>query len=239
MFEDKIPPSYIDLGNFVDLLLKSVDDPKVVKAAKQVQLALKKAVTSEKHGKERPGSSGLSIYFPTSKLYKTTFGKNADYQYSAYVGRFANASLWDDFLTFHYTHKAFKSTDADLAVLNPAASAQNDFTQAVEDAAPETGVAIAAPGDGKISIKPIKVSAHEIGPEGSVKMTTEITGANVAYVYYYVSYYDEEYGSYLTADMGFYLAPKKQRKLAAFIIRIGVMTRSYRLSTPGSQRCII
>ena len=203
VFEEKVPPSYIDLGNFVDLLLESVDDPKVIKAAEQVQLALKKAVTSETHGVERPGSSGLSIYFPTSKLYTTTFGKKSDYPYSAYVGRFANASLWDDFLTFHYTDKSFKSEDADLAVLDPDASTQNDFAQAVADAAPEVGAEIIAPGEGNISIKPIQLSAHKIGPEGSVKMTTEITGANIAYIYYYVSYYDEDYGSYLTADMGF------------------------------------
>jgi hypothetical protein len=211
VFEEKVPPSYIDLGHFVDLLLESIDDPKVVKAAKQVQLALKKAVTSEKHGKDRPASNGLSIYFPTSKLYKTTFGKDADYQYSAYVGRFANASLWDDFLTFHYTKKPFKATDADLTVLNPASSAQTDFTQAVQDSAPETGVEVAAPGEGGISIKPIKVSAHKIGPEGSVKMTTEISGTNVAYVYYYVSYFDKDYGSYLTADMGFISAEKTKK----------------------------
>ncbi len=203
VFDEKMPPTYIDLGHFVDLLLESVDDPDVTRAATQVQTALKAAVTSEMHGKERPGSSGLSIYFPNSKLYKTTFGKKADYQYSAYVGRFASASLWDDFLTFHYTDKAFTATDADLAVLNPAASTQSDFSQAVDEAAPETGVEVAAPGDGEISIKPIKASALKIGPEGSIKMTTEITGTNVAYVYYYVSYYDQEYGSYLTADMGF------------------------------------
>jgi hypothetical protein len=203
VFDEKYPPPYIDLGHFVDLLLESVDDPQVIKAAKQVQAALKKTVTAETHGKDRPGSNGLSIYFPNSKLYKTTFGKKADYAYSAYVGRFATASLWDDFLTFHYTDKAFTAADADLTVLNPAASPQTDFAQAVADAAPETGAEVVAPGDGEIAIKPIKVSAHTIGPEGSVKMSTVITGNNVAYIYYYVSYYDEQYGSYLTADMGF------------------------------------
>ncbi len=203
VFEEKIPPSYIDLGHFVSLLLESVDDKQVVKAAKQVQLNLKQAVTSETHGKDRPGSTGLTIYFPNSKLYKTTFGKKAEYLYSAYVGRFATASLWDDFLTFHYTDKSFKAADADLAVLKPAASTQSDFTQAATDSAPVAGVEVAAPGSGAISIKPIKVSAHKIGPEGSIKMTTQISGPNVAYVYYYVSYYDAESGSYLTADMGF------------------------------------
>ncbi len=203
VFDEKIPPSYIDLGHFVALLLESVDDAQVITAAKQVQLALEKSVSSETHGKDRPGSNGLSIYFPNSKLYKMTFGKKAESQYSAYVGRFASASLWDDFLTFHYTNKPFTAADADLSVLQPAASPRTDFAQAVADAAPAAGVEVAAPGQGDISIKSIKVSAHKIGPEGKIKMSTEITGANVAYIYYYVSYFDKDYGSYLTADMGF------------------------------------
>ena len=36
-----------------------------------------------------------------------------------------------------------------------------------------------------------------------VTLSTEITGTNIAYVYYYVSYYWEDDGSYLTADAGF------------------------------------
>lgn len=202
VFDEKYPPPYIDLGHFVDLLLESVDDPQVTQAAKQVQVALKKAVTAETHGVDRPGSTGLSIYFPNSKLYKTTFGKS-DYLYSAYVGRFASASLWDDFLTFHYTDKTFSADEADLTVLEPAASPENDFTAAVAEAAPEAGVEVTAPGDGVITLEALQVSAAEIGPDDSVTLSTEITGTNVAYVYYYVSYYDEEYGSYLTADMGF------------------------------------
>ena len=140
VFEDKYPASYIDLGHFVDLLIEKIDDPKVQKAAQQVQAALKQSVSSEVHGKERSGSNGITIYFPNSRLYKTTFGKNADHQYSTYVGRFAASSLWDDFLTYHYTGRVFKASDADLSVLNSSASAQNDFTQAAQDAAPQAGV---------------------------------------------------------------------------------------------------
>jgi hypothetical protein len=202
VFDNKTPP-YIDLGNFVNLLQKNISDPSLDKAAAQVQVALKNAVVAETHGKDRPGSNGLAFYFPNSSLYKTTFGKSSTYQYSAYVGRFAKASLWDDYLTFHYTKKAFKASAADLSVLKPAASATSNFTQAVTDAAPAAGAAIAAPAEGNIKIKPIKVSANKIGPDGSIKMTTEVTGPNVAYIYYYVSYYDQESQSYLTADMGF------------------------------------
>lgn len=203
IFEEKVPNSYIDLGSFVDLLLENVDDAAVVKAAKQVKTQLKKTVTAEMHGENMTGSSGLSIFFPTSLLYKNSFAKNSDYRYSEYVGRFAKASLWDDFLTYHYTDQSFKAADADVSVLNAAASTQTDFSQAVADAAPAAGVDIVAPGSGEISIKPIKVSSSEIGPDGSITLTTTVSGDNVAYIYYDVSYWDEEYSSYLTADMGF------------------------------------
>lgn len=211
IFEEKVPNSYIDLGSFVDLLLENIDDPAVVKAAKQVKTQLKKTVTAEMHGENMAGSSGLSIFFPTSLLYKNSFAKNSDYRYSEYVGRFAKASLWDDFLTYHYTDQSFKAADADVSVLNAAASSQTDFSQAVADAAPAAGVDIAAPGSGEISIKPIKVSSSEIGPDGSITLTTNVSGANVAYIYYDVSYWDEEYSSYLTADMGFISAESTKK----------------------------
>ncbi len=203
VFEENVPNSYIDLGSFVDLLLENIDDEAVVKAAKQVKAQLKKTVTSEMHGDNMAGSSGLSIFFPTSLLYKNSFAKNSDYRYSEYVGRFAKASLWDDFLTYHYTDQSFKAADADVSVLNSASSSQSNFSQAVADAAPAVGADIAAPGEGEITIKPIKVSAKEIGPDASITLSTTVTGSNVAYIYYNVSYWDAEYESYLTADMGF------------------------------------
>ncbi len=167
--------------------------------------ALAQTVTAEMHGDEKSGSSGLSIYFPNSELYEGTFGSSPAYgiQYSAFVGRFATASLWDDFLTFHYTGKTFDPTLADLSVLTPAQSTQTDFTQAIEESAPETNAQVAAPGAGEITIAPISVSASQIGPDGVVTLSTEISGSNIGYIYYYVSYYDQESGSYLTADMGF------------------------------------
>lgn len=203
VFGDDVPPSYIDLGHFVDLLLDAVDDPAVTQAAQQVKSALQQTVISEKHGEERPASSGLTIYFPNSELYQTTFA-DPDFQYGAYVGRFAAASLWDDFLTYHYTGESLDPTTPDLSVLLPAQSAQSDFSQAVAESAPEAGVEVAAPGGGgEISIAPISISAEEIGPDGVVTLSTEITGSNVGYIYYYVSYYSPEDDSYLTADMGF------------------------------------
>ena len=205
MFGDDVPPSFIDLGHFVDLLLSHTDDPNVTQAAQQVQSALTQTVTAEMHGDEKSGSSGLTIYFPNSELYEGTFGSSPAYgiQYSAFVGRFATASLWDDFLTFHYTGKTFDPTLADLSVLTPAQSTQTDFTQAIEESSPDTNAQVAAPGAGEITIAPITVSASQIGPDGTVTLSTEISGSNIGYIYYYVSYYDKESNSYLTADMGY------------------------------------
>ncbi len=205
VFGDDVPPSYIDLGHFVDLLLSNTDDSNLTQAAENVKSALAQTVTSEMHGDERPGSSGLTIYFPNSDLYDGTFGDSPAYgiQYSAFIGRFATASLWDDFLTYHYTGETFDPAAADLAVLTPAQSAQTDFTQAVEESAPQENAAVVAPGAGEITIAPIQVSASEIGPDETVTLSTEISGTNIGYIYYYVSFYDAESDSYLTADQGF------------------------------------
>jgi hypothetical protein len=205
VFGDDVPPSYIDLGHFTDLLISEVDDPKVTKTAKSVQDALSQAVLGEMHGDERPGSSGLTIYFPNSELYDGTFGDSPAYgiQYTSFIGRFATASVWDDFLTYHYTGESFDPASADLSVVTPAKSAERDFTQAVEESAPLENAQVTAPGAGEITIAPIEVSASEIGPDGTITLSTEISGTNIGYIYYYASWYDEESASYLTADKGF------------------------------------
>jgi hypothetical protein len=202
---DGIPPSYLDLGNFVELLLASTTDPEVTKAAQNVQSALAQAVIVEKHGSEKPASTGLTFYFPNSELYSYSFDASIGYDwiYTAYVGRFATASLWDDFLTYYYTGQTFDPASADLSVVTPAEALQTNFEQAVTDSAPEAGAEIAAPNTTAITIDPITVSASEIGPDGTVTLSTTITNSNIAYVYYYVAYYDETSNSYLTADQGY------------------------------------
>ncbi len=203
IFGEDFSASFIDLGHFVDLLASNIDDPNVAQAIEGVKSAMGAATVAEKHGDERPGSSGFTIYFPNSELYGVTFSPDNNIQYSSFVGRFAAASLWDDFLTYHYTGAAFDPASADLSVVTPAQAAQTDFTEAVAEAAPEQGVEVVAPGSGEFTIAPLEVSASEIGPDGTVTLSTEISGSNVAYVYYYVSYYFEADGSYLTADQGY------------------------------------
>jgi hypothetical protein len=212
VFGDEDPPSFIDLGHFVDLLLQISSDPAVTEAATQVKAALSQTVTSETHGPERPGSNGLTIYFPNSEEYDFTFG-GGQIDYPSSVGRFATASLWDDYLTYHYTGAPFDAGLADLAVVTPAKATQTDFTAAVAESAPAADATIVGPGAGQLTIDPITVSASEINQDGTSTLTTKITGSNVAYVYYYVSYYWPDDGSYLTADMGF-VEPGSTKEIA-------------------------
>jgi hypothetical protein len=205
VFGEEVPPSFIDLGHFTELLASESSDPNVKQAAEAVQAALAQAVLAEMHGDDRPASSGLTIYFPNSELYDGTFGDEPAYgiQYSSFIGRFATASLWDDFLTFHYTGETFDPASADLSAVTPAKSAERDFAEAVAESAPQANAQVTAPGAGEISIAPLQVSATEIGPDDKVTISVDISGSNIGYVYYYASWYDEQSGSYLTADKGF------------------------------------
>ena len=154
------------------------------------------------HGPERPGSTGFTIFFPNSVLFETTMGEDAQPAYVDTASRFAAASLWDDFLRFHYTGEEFSPDDADLAVLEPDGSS----AEAPDDLPSEPAVvaAVEAPGAGEaIRIAPLEASADTVDVTDTVTLTTEITGGNVAYLYLYVSYYDEQSESFLTADWDF------------------------------------
>jgi hypothetical protein len=202
VFGDDLPPSFIDLEHFVDLLRTSVDDPDVLQAAERVTAALDRAVFAEVHGQERPACGGLSIYFPNSEEYVGTFGEWIA-SYTSFAGRFATASLWDDYLTFHYTGKPFDPGSADLSAVTPAQAALTDFAQAAKSSAPAEGATIAGPGAGGLTITPVSVSASELTVDEAVTVSAQVTGTNIAYVYYYIGYYWQEDGSFLSADAGF------------------------------------
>jgi hypothetical protein len=202
VFGEDGPPSFIDLGHFTDLLFENVSDPDVQLALQNVRIVLGQVVVAEKHGEERPGSTGLSVYFPNSDEYAGTFGEWTE-NYPSSIGRFSAASVWDDYLTYHYTGETFDVATADVAVLTPLFSSEIDFSEAVDSAAPAVDAQIVAPGAGEVTIAPITVSADTISKDDTVTLSTQITGSNIAYVYYYVSYYWESDGSYLSADMGY------------------------------------
>jgi hypothetical protein len=196
------PPSYIDLGHFTNLLGDKIKDEKVINAIEKVQAAISKAVLSEKHGGQRPGSTGFSIFFPASKTYSWTAQPGGDPNYSDYASRFAIASLWDDFLWSYYTGQSFDPASADLSVLQPIKMAA-----AVPTAAPtaitKEAAAITAPGAGEFSIAPLEISTKKLRANETLKITTQITGGNIAYIYMYTLFFNEVDNSYLVADVDY------------------------------------
>jgi hypothetical protein len=179
IFGPEVPASYIDLGHFTKILQQMGAGGDLGQAITEVQSAIKGAVIAEKHGSNKPGSSGVSIYYPISQLYRSPVA--GPVSYTAVANRFANASLWDDFLLFHYTGRNFE----------PAAQ---------RAAVPDRGVAVRGPGAGQIEVGPITLSADSAAPGQPVLMRTAVTGENVGYIYIFAGFYDQASNSIFVAD---------------------------------------
>ncbi len=119
IFGEDDPPSYIDLGHFTNVLMEWTKNDALSEQIKQIQGEISKVVITEKHGSLRPGSTGLSIFFPASQTYEWTGLPGSIPNYANYASRFAQASLWDEFLLFHYTGEPFDESRSDISVLNP------------------------------------------------------------------------------------------------------------------------
>ena len=192
IFGDNVPPSYIDLGNFAMILQQNVGDENVSAAIDNLLAAMQQAILAEKHGPEKPGATGISIYFPNSNLISAPMSG-----YTSYVtiaDRFAAESLWDDFLVFHYTGQ-------------PVPEAPQPIAEAVTPGAGEPYVPmfgeIIAPGASQIQIAPLELSAEETNLDNPLTITTQIEGQNIGYIYLFVGLYDEENNAMLVADMDY------------------------------------
>ena len=97
IFGDELPSPYIDLGHFSQLIQSSTTDPAVLAAAQALDAARAAAIIAEKHGPERPGSTGIAIYFPVRELYEVA----DNFGYTEVAARFAETTQWDEFLAFH------------------------------------------------------------------------------------------------------------------------------------------
>ncbi|MFN2202428.1 MAG: clostripain-related cysteine peptidase, partial [Caldilineaceae bacterium] len=97
IFGDELPSPFIDLGHFVQLIQSSTDDPAVQEAADNLESARQAAIIAEKHGAERPGSTGIAIYFPVRELYSIL----DNFGYTDIATRFVDTTQWDEFLAFH------------------------------------------------------------------------------------------------------------------------------------------
>jgi hypothetical protein len=190
LFGREVPPSYIDLGNFVLLMQANTSDDRTKQAAAGVVQSLQKVVLAEKHGNSRKGSTGLAIYFPNSTLYNSRVA--GPESYTAIADAFAAESLWDDFLAFHYLDRGFAATAAWPYV-------------------PPSGYSTRAPGLGQIRLSDIRASSNEAAPNQPVKLSVDISGSNIGYIYLFVGYFDPSSSSLNITDMDYLESPETKQ----------------------------
>lgn len=179
IFGREVPPSYIDLTNFAELISQNNSDNAVNQAISQMTAALGRVVVAEVHGPKVPGSNGISIYFPNSQLYGNA---NAGPQsYTVAANRFVAASLWDEFLLFHYTGRGFEMGSSEIAI--PARSQD-----------------VQAPAAGGLTATPLRLSADSAAPGEPVLMSTDIQGENIGYIRLLVGYIDTASNSIYIID---------------------------------------
>jgi hypothetical protein len=174
IFGKGVPASFLDLGHLAQMLVAEGGSGKIIQASGQLLAILDQAVIAEKHGPLRTGSSGVTLYFPNSTLYGAYDMLPGSNIYTTLAGRFADQSLWDDFLLFHYTGAPMPSAGAGAIAY-----------------APESAT-IVGPGVGQIEIAPVSASADVIPADGSVSLSTEVTGGYVAWVSIFWGSYDQE-----------------------------------------------
>jgi hypothetical protein len=179
IFGNQVPPSFIDLGHFVQLVAKQSNDSRIRTAANNVLSSLQNVIVAERHGNSKPGSTGIAIYFPNSTLYRSPY--TGMQSYIALADRFARVTLWDDFLVYHYNDRSFT-------------------VDAAEPVVPSTSGIIRAPGSGTISLSQITTTAASVTPGEAVKLSIDITGEQVGYVYFFTGLYDASSNSILIAD---------------------------------------
>ena len=190
IFGKQVPPSYIDLGHFVSLIAKKTNDQDVKQAAQDVLVALDNAIIAERHGKSKPGSTGIAIYFPNSSLYQSAY--TGMKSYTALADSFAQVSLWDDFLVFHYSNRYFEP-------------------DAVEAVTPSSGMMTRAPGGGDISISEITTSANSVTAGEYISMSADISGENIGYIYLFTGYYEPQSNSILVVDTDYLESPDTEK----------------------------
>lgn len=187
VFGEEVSPSFIDLGNFSEVLANITGDSSLQQASVQLQTAISSAVVAEKHGPAMSGSNGVSFHFPDSDLYYfTEYSSDFPAYYLESSQTFLEQSYWDEFLAFHYTGEAFAPQEGVAS-------------------APSRSAEIVAPGASELSIGPIEISDTEITGDEVVNVSTTVAG-NVAYIHTALYFWDPTTESYWIGDVSYYVA---------------------------------
>ena len=190
-----VPASYIDLGNFAQLLAKASGDSDVDSAASQLLAEIQRTVVAERHGSNKPGATGISIYFPNSKLYGTSEAGPRSYTVAA--ERFAKESLWDDFLAFHYLGRSFDAASTSVA------------TTSASDA-------VSAPAAGGVTVSALRASKKTVATGDTITLSVDIDGANLGYVKLLAGFVDTQARSIYVADTDYLQAPDTREASGVF-----------------------
>ncbi len=190
LFGREVPPSYIDLGHFALLMQANSSEDNTKNAVDGVISSLRKVVLAEKHGPSRKGSTGLAIYFPNSTLYSSPVA--GPQSYTGVARRFAEESLWDDFLAFHYLDRSFD-------------------TSAAQPYVPSGNYATRAPGAGQIELSNLRVSSNEAAPNQPVQLSVDVTGSNIGYIKLFVGYFDPASNSLNVTDSDYLESPETKQ----------------------------
>ena len=190
VFGKSVPPAYIDLGSFVQILKQQSTDPNVRQLSDQVLVGIRQAVIAEKHGSSRNGATGVAIYFPNSSLYGSPY--SGPQSYTVIAKRFTQNSLWDDFLAFHYNGRSFNSATREAVI-------------------PASSLPSRAPGVGHFTVSPLRLSSDRAAPSQPVTMRADINGTNIGNIYLFVGYYDQSSNAIFVADTDFLESPDTQQ----------------------------
>ena len=186
-FGEEAAPSYLDLGNFADVLTGMTGDADLQQSAAQLKTAISSAVVAEKHGLNMSGSNGIAFYFPDSDVYYfTEYNPDFPPYYAESSYKFLEQSVWDEFLAYHYTGQEF----------NP---------QQGETTTPSRSATIVAPGASQLNIGPVQISDTDISGDETVTVSTTVEG-NVAYIHTALYFWDPATESYWIGDVSYYVA---------------------------------
>jgi len=187
IFGSQVPPSYIDLGHFAQLAGRTSGQRNVGEASNRVLQLIGQAVLVERHGKNKSGATGVSIYFPNSALYGSPEAGAQSYVIAA--GRFVNQSLWDEFLAYHYTGRSFERGESQVIV-------------------PDRSTPIQAPAAGGIELTGMQASDDSVEPGGAIELSADVSGANIGFIRLLVGYLDRDDNSMYMIDSDYLESPE-------------------------------
>ena len=190
VFGKSVPPSFIDLGSFVQIINQNTSDATLQQLTGQVLANIQQTVIAEKHGSARNGATGVSVYYPNSSLYGSAAA--GPRSYTVVADRFAQNSLWDDFLAYHYNNRSFEATTREPVI-------------------PSSSFPSRAPGAGQITVSALRLSSTSAAPGQPVTMRADISGTNIGNIYLFVGYYDQTSNSIFVADTDFLESPNTQQ----------------------------